>query len=85
MPFQQPLHPAVEEQGTATSGISQNIQQANSSAGNVASMVSMVDQKATENVEGTEKVVNATCSVETQVTALREAINGFLDVVQENR
>ncbi|RED54151.1 methyl-accepting chemotaxis protein [Aestuariispira insulae] len=74
---------AVEQQGAATSGISDNIQQANSSAGNVASMVSVVDRRAGDNVQGTEKVVTATRAVETQVAALRQAINGFISVVQE--
>ncbi len=76
---------AVEQQGAATNGISENIQQATGRVSSVSSVVTAVNKNASENVTGSEQVVNAATSVQTEEIALRKAIGSFMKIVQENQ
>jgi len=72
---------ALEEQNAATGVISQNVASAATSTGRVVSLLDEVAAAVARNRSSADTVLNASASVQTAVTNLREKVEAFLNKV----
>jgi methyl-accepting chemotaxis protein len=76
---------AVEQQHSATQGISENIHQASSQIMEIAEHIQALDQDTENSTQNAHKVIDANTGLENRARELGDAVNSFLMTVTKAR